>query len=85
MKQDLLEYCEKTNIKSGPIFSDKDGTVLENAYITRKLKKLVDEAELDKNMISLHSFRNLFLQNRFEEMEKEKNGNKDEEVEEDEI
>lgn len=59
--QKLLKgYCEEKNIKSGYIFGTKFGKPLENAHITRKLKKIAGYARVNKDRVHCHSFRHLF-------------------------
>lgn len=59
----MLDFIEKSYIKDGPIFIHSDGSVFENAYITKKFMKIADEADVDRKKVNLHSFRNLYIDN----------------------
>lgn len=69
MRKTLLGFIDKSNIKAGPIFVNADGSVLEKSYIQRKFTKIAKKANVDNMKIQLHSFRNLYLYNKLQEIE----------------
>lgn len=56
----LLRYIKENNIDSGSVFATKTGKALDRTNIWRMLKKLCDEANVDKTKVFPHNFRHLF-------------------------
>lgn len=80
----MLKYCDQANIKSGPIFINSAGNILESSYVSKKIKELSEIAGIEKNKISIHAFRDLFIQNEYQKL-KEEQAEELEEDNEDEI
>ena len=62
LKRELKDYCKKNNIKSGYIFVSpvKQGQMLNNSTIWRRLKKISKAAKINPNKIHPHAWRHLF-------------------------
>lgn len=62
LRKKLLDYCTKKGIENGPIFQGKkDGTMLHNSTIRKRLKRIAGQArgiKIDK--VHPHAFRHLF-------------------------
>ena len=60
IRRDLLEYCERIGIKTGPVILNNRGNAYTRFGIWRMLKNLAKEMEVDTNTVFPHSFRHLF-------------------------
>ena len=60
IKRELLKYCERMGIKSGPILLNSKGKVYTRFGIWRMLKRLAYEVGVDTHTVFPHSFRHLF-------------------------
>lgn len=60
LKRTLLQYCRQNNIKSGSVFVSKYGNPLDRSNIWTMMKKLCDEAKVDKRKVYPHNLRHLF-------------------------
>ena len=62
LKRELKAYCKENKIKSGYIFKSpvKDGQMLNNSTIWRRLKKIAKKAKINPNKIHPHAWRHLF-------------------------
>ena len=78
MQNELFEYCKYKNIKAGPIFINSEGNLLESSYVSIKVKELADKAGIEKNKISIHAFRDLFIQNESQKLKEEQEDSEDE-------
>lgn len=56
----LYKYIKKNNIKDGPVFITKGGKPLNRSNIWLDMKKLCDEANVDKEKVFPHNLRHLF-------------------------
>lgn len=60
IRRDLLKYCERIGIKTGPVILNNKGNAYSRFGIWRMLKNLAKEMEVDTNTVFPHSFRHLF-------------------------
>lgn len=60
IRRDLLKYCERIGIKTGPVILNNRGNAYTRFGIWRMLKNLAKEMEVDTNTVFPHSFRHLF-------------------------
>ena len=60
IRRDLLKYCKKIGIKTGPVILNNKGNAYTRFGIWRMLKNLAKEMEVDTNTVFPHSFRHLF-------------------------
>lgn len=60
IRRDLLKYCERIGIKTGPVILNNKGNAYSRFGIWRMLKNLAKEMEVDTNIVFPHSFRHLF-------------------------
>ena len=60
IKRDLMKYCERIGIKTGPVILNNRGNAYTRFGIWRMLKNLAKEMEVDTNTVFPHSFRHLF-------------------------
>ena len=60
IRRDLLKYCERIGIKTGPVMLNNRGNAYTRFGIWRMLKNLAKEMEVDTNTVFPHSFRHLF-------------------------
>lgn len=60
IRRDLLKYCERIGIKTGPVILNNRGNAYTRFGIWRMLKNLAKEMEVDTNTVFHHSFRHLF-------------------------
>ena len=56
----LLQYIRKTGIKNGLVFQTSTGKAVDRTWIWREMKKLCEEAGVDKNKVFPHNLRHLF-------------------------
>ncbi|MDO4267018.1 MAG: tyrosine-type recombinase/integrase [Eubacteriales bacterium] len=56
----LRTYCEKTGIKSGPIFITRTGRPMDRSNIWREMKKLAETAGVETEKVFPHNLRHLF-------------------------
>ena len=56
----LKEYIKERKISSGSIFVTKSGRPLDRSNIFHEMKKLCDEAKVDKRKVFPHNLRHLF-------------------------
>ena len=71
LQRDLLEYCSQKNIQSGTIFVNDNGKIVSQEYFSNQLKRLAIDTGINKGMISIHSFRDLFIRNASEKLEEQ--------------
>lgn len=62
LRRELKAYCKQNKIKSGYIFISpvKEGKMLNNSTIWRRLKKIARSAKINPNKIHPHAWRHLF-------------------------
>lgn len=60
LRKELLEYCKNNNIHSGPVFVTKNGKVLDRSNIWKDMKKLCEEANVNRTKVFPHNLRHLF-------------------------
>ena len=60
IRRDLLKYCERIGIKTGPVILNNRGNAYTRFGIWRMLKNLAKEMKVDTNTVFPHSFRHLF-------------------------
>ncbi len=60
IRKKLLQFCKKMKIKSGYIFTTKDGKPQNRSYIWREMKKLKMETGIEETKIFPHNLRHLF-------------------------
>lgn len=62
LKRELKNYCKENKISSGYIFISpvKQGQMLNNSTIWRRLKKISKSAKINPNKIHPHAWRHLF-------------------------
>lgn len=62
LKRELKKYCKENKISSGYIFISpvKQGQMLNNSTIWRRLKKISKSAKINPNKIHPHAWRHLF-------------------------
>ncbi|MBR0039507.1 MAG: tyrosine-type recombinase/integrase [Lachnospiraceae bacterium] len=60
IRRDLLKYCKKIGIKTGPVILNNRRNAYTRFGIWRMLKNLAKEMEVDTNTVFPHSFRHLF-------------------------
>lgn len=62
LKRELKNYCKEQEIKNGYIFVSpkKDGQMLNNSTIWRRLKKIAKSAKINPDKIHPHAWRHLF-------------------------
>lgn len=62
LKRELKNYCKEQEIKNGYIFVSpkKDGQMLNNSTIWRRLKKIANSAKINPDKIHPHAWRHLF-------------------------
>ncbi len=62
LKRELKKYCRENHIESGYIFLSpvKEGQMLNNSTIWRRLKKISKSAKINPNKIHPHVWRHLF-------------------------
>lgn len=56
----LQEYCREEHITSGSVFVTKNGKPLDRSNIWRAMKKLCDDASVDRQKVFPHNLRHLF-------------------------
>lgn len=56
----LIEYCQEASITSGSIFVTKTGKPMNRSNIWNAMKKLCDEAGVDRKKVFPHNLRHLF-------------------------
>lgn len=70
LKQKLLSYAAKQNIKSGMIFTTRTGKPISRTNIWREMKVLCEEANVNPQKVFPHNLRHLFARV-FYEIEKD--------------
>lgn len=70
LKEKLLQYARKQNIKEGSIFVTRTGKPLDRTNIWRDMKKLCKLASVDPQKVYPHNLRHLFAR-AFYELEKD--------------
>lgn len=60
LRKRLLSYAKKKKIRSGIIFTNRNGNVLSRSYIWRKMKELCIEADVNLGKVYPHNLRKLF-------------------------
>lgn len=56
----LLRYIRKNDIKGGPVFQTSKGKAVDRTWIWREMKKLCEEAGVEKDKVFPHNLRHLF-------------------------
>lgn len=56
----LLCYIRKNNIKSGAVFQTSGGKAVDRTWVWREMKKLCEEAGVEKDKVFPHNLRHLF-------------------------
>ncbi len=56
----LLHYIRKNEIKTGAVFQTSKGKAVDRTWIWREMKKLCEEAEVEKDKVFPHNLRHLF-------------------------
>lgn len=56
----LLHYIRKNDIKTGAVFQTSKGKAVDRTWIWREMKKLCEEAGVDKDKVFPHNLRHLF-------------------------
>lgn len=62
----LTEYMQKQNIRTGPIFTTRNGKPLDRSNICHEMKKLCEMANVDQNKVFPHNIRHLFARKYYE-------------------
>lgn len=60
LKKALLSYCKINGIKSGPIFVTRSGKAMNRSNIWTMMKKLCEEANVNREKVYPHNLRHLF-------------------------
>lgn len=60
LRKQLLEYCKANHIRSGAVFVTKSGKVLDRSNIWKDMKKLCEDAKVDRTKVFPHNLRHLF-------------------------
>ena len=60
LARELLRYCKRRNIKSGPVFVSVNGNPLDRSFIWRKMKEIGNLASVAAEKIFPHNLRHLF-------------------------
>ena len=60
LRQLLLRYAKRRNIKAGPIFVTRTGKAMNRTNIWREMKDLCEEAGVDPRKVFPHNLRHLF-------------------------
>lgn len=56
----LVQYIKNTGIKSGSVFTSRNGKPLDRSFVWRKMKNLCIEAEVTPEKVFPHNLRHLF-------------------------
>lgn len=56
----LLHFIRKNDIKAGSVFQTSKGKAVDRTWIWREMKKLCEEAGVDKDKVFPHNLRHLF-------------------------
>ena len=62
LKNELLQYTEKKNIVSGPVFITQSGKALDNSNILKGIRALYKDAEINRNSTRAMEFNMLYYQ-----------------------
>lgn len=60
LKKKLNDFCRHENIHEGSVFVTRTGKALDRSNIWRMMKKLCEDANVDKNKVFPHNLRHLF-------------------------
>lgn len=60
LRKQLLAYCDSHKIRSGAVFVTKNGKALDRSNIWKDMKKLCEEANVDRTKVFPHNLRHLF-------------------------
>lgn len=60
LRKSLLNYCQKMNIKSGPVFITRTGKPVNRSNIWTMMKKLCETAGVNHQKVYPHNLRHLF-------------------------
>jgi site-specific recombinase XerD len=60
IRRDILKFCRKQSIKTGPVLINRRKEPYTRFGIWRMLKRLAEEMGVDLNVVFPHSFRHLF-------------------------
>lgn len=56
----LKAYCRQQNIRTGPVFTTKNGKALDRSNIWREMKRLCEQAGVEPSKVFPHNLRHLF-------------------------
>ncbi|MGM9940759.1 MAG: tyrosine-type recombinase/integrase [Bulleidia sp.] len=70
LQEKLKKYARRKHIEEGPVFVTRSGKPLERSNIWRQMKKLCEEAGVEKEKVFPHNLRHLFART-FYRMEKD--------------
>ena len=60
LRKHLIKYCKQKQIKSGPVFCTRNGKPLDRSNIWKMMKKLSEEAGVNRKKVFPHNLRHLF-------------------------
>lgn len=60
VRENLLEYCRKNEIKSGYIFRTRSGKAVDRSNIYHEMQRLCEKACVEKKKVFPHNMRHLF-------------------------
>lgn len=66
LRRKLKEYMKKQDIRTGPIFTTRNGKPLDRSNICHEMKKLCEAADVDESKVFPHNLRHLFARKYFE-------------------
>lgn len=66
LRRKLKEYMKKQNIRTGPIFTTRNGKPLDRSNICHEMKKLCEAADVDESKVFPHNLRHLFARKYYE-------------------
>lgn len=66
LRRKLKEYMKKQNIRTGPIFTTRNGKPLDRSNICHEMKKLCETADVDESKVFPHNLRHLFARKYYE-------------------
>jgi len=67
LQRELLRYCERKMIRSGPIFVTRSGTGVDRSNFWRRLQKLAPIADVDPVKLHPHNLRHYFARMYYKE------------------
>lgn len=60
LRQELIRYCTRQKLTSGPVFLGRRGKPITRGAINQKLLKIAEAAGVEKSKVHPHAFRHLF-------------------------